>query len=244
MKKMQQFCVFLLVLCMTVSMLPAAALAKELDTGAVMEVTEGASETDTTEPSSKPEDAETPKEETSSDAGSASEDEGDGREAEGAEAPEDSDVSEDEEADQKEQRADVGLMTLAVQPEEKLTAQLQAASTAADLSKGDAVDGTSYLVTSRKNYSIAPDIRESVIITNTAAGDSQTVANVMEISVANGYAKLAAGYGNRNPAQDGWKMATTTNQVHLYENTMGKMWWAPSTHPCSTSPAANPWVIW
>ena len=35
-----------------------------------------------------------------------------------------------------------------------------------NLSKGSNIDGTSYRVTSVKNYSIAPDISESVIITN------------------------------------------------------------------------------
>ena len=102
-------------------------------------------------------------------------------------------------------------------------AAVQAQSqTASDLSKGDAVAGTDYVVTSRKNYSIAPDVRESVIITNNVEGDSQTVANVMEVNVSNGYAKLAAGYGTRNPAKDGWKLVTTTDQVHLYEKTYGE----------------------
>ena len=87
------------------------------------------------------------------------------------------------------------------------------------LGKNDAIDGTDYHVTSVKNYQIAPDVSEKIIITNNDEGTSQTVANVMEVNVSNGNAKLAAGYGTRNPAQDGWKMMTTTDQAHLYENT-------------------------
>ena len=89
------------------------------------------------------------------------------------------------------------------------------------LNKGDAVDGTSYYVTSRKNYSVAPDVQESTIITNTAAGNSQTVANVMEVNTAGGRAKIVAGYGNRNPKEQGWTLKTTTEQAHVYEKESG-----------------------
>ena len=89
------------------------------------------------------------------------------------------------------------------------------------LNKGDAVDGTSYYVTSRKNYSVAPDVQESTIITNTTAGNSQTVANVMEVNTAGGRAKIVAGYGNRNPKEQGWTLKTTTDQAHVYEQETG-----------------------
>ncbi|MST60233.1 phosphodiester glycosidase family protein, partial [Parafannyhessea umbonata] len=88
-----------------------------------------------------------------------------------------------------------------------------------DISKGSSIDGTDYSVTSTKAYAIAPDITERTIVTNNAAGTSQTVANVMEINTANGNAKLAASYGNVDPAKDGWKMSTLTDQTHLYEKT-------------------------
>jgi exopolysaccharide biosynthesis protein len=93
------------------------------------------------------------------------------------------------------------------------------ASQTQDISKGSAIDGTDYSVTSAKTYAIAPDITERTIVTNNAAGTSQTVANVMEINTANGNAKLAASYGNVDPAKDGWKMSTLTDQTHLYEKT-------------------------
>ena len=88
-----------------------------------------------------------------------------------------------------------------------------------DISKGSSIDGTDYSVTSTKAYAIAPDITERTIVTNNAAGTSQTVANVMEINTTNGNAKLAASYGNVDPAKDGWKMSTLTDQTHLYEKT-------------------------
>ena len=90
------------------------------------------------------------------------------------------------------------------------------------LGKNDAIDGTVYHVTSVKNYDIAPGISEKIVITNNETGTSQTVANVMEIDLSSGYAKLAAGYGNRNPSAEGWTMKTTTDQAHLYENTYGE----------------------
>lgn len=90
------------------------------------------------------------------------------------------------------------------------------------LEKNDPIEGTDYHVTSVKDYSIAPDIQERVITTNNAAGDSQTVANVMEINPNNGVAKIVAGYGHLNPAAEGWTMATTTDQAHLYEDAYGE----------------------
>ena len=87
----------------------------------------------------------------------------------------------------------------------------------AELGKGSSIDGTGYHVTSVKNYSIAPDISERVIITNNDAGNSQTVANVMEVNTSGGRAKIVAGYGNRNPSQEGW----TTDQAHIYEKESG-----------------------
>lgn len=90
-----------------------------------------------------------------------------------------------------------------------------------NLSKGSNIDGTSYRVTSVKNYSIAPDISESVIITNNDAGNSQTVANVMQINPNEGRAKIVAGYGNRNPKELGWTLKTTTEQAHVYERETG-----------------------
>ncbi len=41
----------------------------------------------------------------------------------------------------------------------------------AELGKGSTIDGTGYHVTSVKNYSIAPDISERVIITTLSKGD-------------------------------------------------------------------------
>ena len=90
-----------------------------------------------------------------------------------------------------------------------------------NLSKGSNIDGTSYRVTSVKNYSIAPDISESVIITNNDAGNSQTVANVMQVNPNEGRAKIVAGYGNRNPKELGWTLKTTTEQAHVYEKETG-----------------------
>ncbi|WP_160327058.1 leucine-rich repeat protein [Tractidigestivibacter scatoligenes] len=109
-----------------------------------------------------------------------------------------------------------GLCPTPVLAEDANTAS---ASQTQDISKGSAIDGTDYSVTSVKTYAIAPDITERTIVTNNAAGTSQTVANVMEINTANGNAKLAASYGNVDPAKDGWKMSTLTDQTHLYEKT-------------------------
>lgn len=91
----------------------------------------------------------------------------------------------------------------------------------AELGKGSSIDGTGYHVTSVKNHSIAPDISERVIITNNDAGNSQTVANVMEVNTAGGRAKIVAGYGNRNPKEQGWTLKTTTDQAHVYEQETG-----------------------
>ena len=89
------------------------------------------------------------------------------------------------------------------------------------LSKGSSIAGTGYHVTSVKHYAIAPDVSERVIITNNADGNSQTVANVMEINTSNGRAKIVAGYGNRNPKEQGWTLKTTTEQAHVYEKESG-----------------------
>ena len=92
---------------------------------------------------------------------------------------------------------------------------------ASGLEKGSRIDGTEFAVTSLRNYAIAPDISERVIITNNDAGNSQTVANVMEVNTAGGRAKIVAGYGNRNPKEQGWTLKTTTDQAHVYENETG-----------------------
>ena len=81
-----------------------------------------------------------------------------------------------------------------------------------ELNKGSEIPGTAYHVISKKNYSIAPDISESVIITNNDAGNSQTVANVMQVNPNEGRAKIVAGYGNRNPKELGWTLKTTTER--------------------------------
>ena len=90
-----------------------------------------------------------------------------------------------------------------------------------EVGKGSDIPGTSYHVTSLKNYSIAPDISERVIVTNNAAGNSQTVTNVMEVNTAGGRAKIVTGYGNRNPIEQGWSLKTTTEQAHVYEKETG-----------------------
>ena len=90
-----------------------------------------------------------------------------------------------------------------------------------ELNKGSEIPGTAYHVISKKNYSIAPDISESVIITNNDAGNSQTVANVMQVNPNEGRAKIVAGYGNRNPKELGWTLKTTTEQAHVYEKETG-----------------------
>ena len=90
-----------------------------------------------------------------------------------------------------------------------------------ELNKGSEIPGTAYHVISKKNYSIAPDISESVIITNNDAGNSQTVANVMQVNPNEGRAKIVAGYGNRNPKELGWTLKTTTEQAHVYERETG-----------------------
>ena len=95
------------------------------------------------------------------------------------------------------------------------------AAGSSELAKGSSIEGTDYSVTSLKNYAIAPDISEKVIITNNAAGNSQTVANVMEVNTAGGRAKIVAGYGNRNPKEQGWTLKTTTDQAHVYEKETG-----------------------
>ncbi len=90
-----------------------------------------------------------------------------------------------------------------------------------ELNKGSEIPGTAYHVISKKSYSIAPDISESVIITNNDAGNSQTVANVMQVNPNEGRAKIVAGYGNRNPKELGWTLKTTTEQAHVYERETG-----------------------
>ena len=105
-------------------------------------------------------------------------------------------------------------------PAYALAADSKAAGSS-ELTKGSSIEGTDYSVTSLKNYAIAPDISEKVIITNNAAGNSQTVANVMEVSTAGGRAKIVAGYGNRNPKEQGWTLKTTTDQAHVYEKETG-----------------------
>ena len=112
------------------------------------------------------------------------------------------------------------VMVLGTLPWQALAAELQAGGSSG-LEKGDSIGGTAYHVTSRRNYAIAPDISESVIITNNAAGNSQTVANVMEVNTAGGRAKIVAGYGNRNPKEQGWTLKTTTDQAHVYEKETG-----------------------
>ena len=96
-----------------------------------------------------------------------------------------------------------------------------AAQTAGTLDKFSAIDGTGYIVTSVKDYAVAPDVSERVIITNNREGTSQTVANVMEVNTGNGRAKIVAGYGNRNPKEEGWTLKTTTAQAHVYEKETG-----------------------
>lgn len=71
----------------------------------------------------------------------------------------------------------------------------------AELGKGSSIDGTGYHVTSVKNYSIAPDISERVIITNNDAGNSQTVANVMEVNTSGGRAKIVPATATATPAR-------------------------------------------
>ena len=105
-------------------------------------------------------------------------------------------------------------------PAYALAADSKAAGSS-ELTKGSSIEGTDYSVTSLKNYAIAPDISEKVIITNNAAGNSQTVANVMEVNTAGGRAKIVAGYGNRNPKEQGWTLKTTTDQAHVYEKETG-----------------------
>ena len=58
-------------------------------------------------------------------------------------------------------------------PAYALAADSKAAGSS-ELTKGSSIEGTDYSVTSLKNYAIAPDISEKVIITNNAAGNSQT----------------------------------------------------------------------
>ena len=111
----------------------------------------------------------------------------------------------------------------AVVPEEEQMAEdeLLLAAAVGGLTKGSSITGTGYHVTSVKHYAIAPDVSERVIITNNADGNSQTVANVMEINTSNGRAKIVAGYGNRNPKEQGWTLKTTTEQAHVYEKESG-----------------------
>ena len=111
----------------------------------------------------------------------------------------------------------------AVVPEEEQMAEdeLLLAAAVGGLTKGSSITGTGYHVTSVKQYAIAPDVSERVIITNNTAGNSQTVANVMEVNPSNGRAKIVTGYGNRNPKELGWTLKTTTAQAHLYEQKTG-----------------------
>ena len=115
------------------------------------------------------------------------------------------------------------MMVISILPCQAFAEVVQAAATesGSGLSKGDSIEGTDFYVTSRRNYAIAPDISEQVIVTNNAAGTSQTVANVMEVNTAGGRAKIVAGYGNRNPKEQGWTLKTTTDQAHVYEKETG-----------------------
>ena len=110
---------------------------------------------------------------------------------------------------------------IGVLPTAALAAETGTETKASGLAKGSPIAGTGYSVTSLKNYSIAPDVSEQVIITNNQAGTSQTVANVMEVNTGNGRATVVAGYGNRNPKEEGWTLKTTTDQAHVYEKETG-----------------------
>ena len=112
-------------------------------------------------------------------------------------------------------------MLVGILPAYAMAAEDIGTKASSELAKGSSIGGTDYHVTSLKNYAVAPDISERVIITNNDAGNSQTVANVMEVNTANGRAKIVAGYGNRNPSEQGWTLKTTTQQAHVYEKETG-----------------------
>lgn len=112
------------------------------------------------------------------------------------------------------------------------------------LSKGDSIEGTDFYVTSRRNYAIAPDISEQVIVTNNAAGTSQTVANVMEVNTSGGHAKIVAGYGNRNPSEQGWTLKPPLLRHIPMNKKPARMLSAVSTHHGSTSTPASRPAIW
>ena len=112
-------------------------------------------------------------------------------------------------------------LVMGLLPTTAMAADTDVGTTSSGLVKGSQIDGTDYSVTSVKNYAIAPDVSEQQIITNNQEGTSQTVANVMEVNTSNGRAKIVAGYGNRNPIEQGWTLKTTTDQAHVYENETG-----------------------
>ena len=112
-------------------------------------------------------------------------------------------------------------LVMGLLPTTAMAADTDVGTTSSGLVKGSQIDGTDYSVTSVKNYAIAPDVSEQQIITNNQEGTSQTVANVMEVNTAGGRAKIVAGYGNRNPKEQGWTLKTTTDQAHVYENETG-----------------------
>ena len=84
------------------------------------------------------------------------------------------------------------VMVFGILPWQALAAEARTGD-GSGLGKGDSIGGTVYHVASRRDYAIAPDISESVIITNNDAGNSQTVANVMEVNTSGGRAKIVAG---------------------------------------------------
>lgn len=105
---------------------------------------------------------------------------------------------------------------------EPLEDAIAAFSLETNLSKNDTIEGTPYHVTSLKEYAVAPNVKERVIITNNEGGTSQTVANVMEIDTSAGDAKVVAGYGKLDPAEEGWTLSRMTDQSHLYESAYGE----------------------
>ncbi len=85
------------------------------------------------------------------------------------------------------------------------------------LSKGYKIDNTDYSVKTVKTYSVAPDVVEYSMTTNTSDGNSQTVANVMELTNAGGNATAAVSYGDIEAPID-YTLSSLTSQCKLWED--------------------------
>lgn len=83
-------------------------------------------------------------------------------------------------------------------------------------------DFTKYIVTSVYKYNLSDAVTEYVIYTNNEAGTSQSKINLMVVDTRDGDAKIATGYGNLNPKEQGWTMVNSEKQAEIYEKATGE----------------------